>query len=146
MKESRSLIQRLHDSEINGGIAWPVQGLILAYFGCPLDGINFDEALVGSFAEAESWLDRAAASYFPESVFAKQERLSLGRPSSSRTIDLLHQGGIAGGAYWVFDSAFAAFLGDPGSTQLPNELAGVSSWAAAEAWLEQAAHKTGRNG
>src|SRR2546421_2256686 len=96
-----SVIQRLHDSEINGGVAWPVQGLILAHFGCPLDGIKFDEALVRTFAEAEAWFNRAAASYFPDSTFARQERLGPHRRSQPQTVDLLYEGGIPGGTYWV---------------------------------------------
>lgn len=55
-----SAIQEIHDIEVNGGLAWPEEGKILVYLGCPLDPPPrtrmLGEALVGSFAEAEAWL------------------------------------------------------------------------------------------
>jgi hypothetical protein len=55
-----SAIQQIQDIEFNGGLAWPEDGSILVYLGCPLDPPPrtrmFGEALVESFAAAEAWL------------------------------------------------------------------------------------------
>jgi hypothetical protein len=122
-----SAVQELHDAEFNGGIAWPEQGKILVYLGCPLDPPPrqrmFGEALVGNFAEAEAWLRKRRSEAFGEAV----ENSRSPEPASS-AIDRLFAAGVPGSVYWVYDSAFGVTLGDRKS--------GVTNWAEAEAWLE----------
>ena len=66
----RPLIERLHDSEINGSIAWFFDGGWKVELGDPLNGV-LAEDVVGSYAEAEAWLDRSARKHFPNSDYAR---------------------------------------------------------------------------
>jgi hypothetical protein len=133
---TKSVIQRVHDSEINGCIGWPIEGRLLIQFGCPLDGIFFGEALVGSYAEAEIWLDEAVQRYAPNSSYTQQAK-KLGRPTPQPSvIERLYERGIAGAVMWMYDGAFAASLGDPTNTA-PQRSRSLFSWAEAEAWFER---------
>ncbi len=120
-----SAIQAIHDIEIGGGLAWPEEGNLLVYLGCPLDAARMrerGEALVGSFAEADAWLRARAAEY----------GLRLDPPAeipAMTIVDRLLAAGVPGSVYWIFDSAFGVTLEDQGEQ--------VSSWAEAETWLER---------
>jgi hypothetical protein len=123
-----SAIQELHDSEVNGGLAWPEQGRILVYLGCPLDPPPHErmlgEALVDSFAEAEDWLRNKSRELCGE-AFEPPARNGHAEPVVQR----LFEAGISGSVYWVYDGAFGVTLAD--------REGGVNSWAEAEAWLAE---------
>ena len=117
----------MHDIEVNGGLAWPDNGKILVYLGCPLDPPPrermFGEALVGSFAAAEAWLRSRAE---------KDYGVSFGPPQAEPfkpVVQRLFEAGIAGSVHWVFDGAFGVTL--------PGHEGGASCWAEAEAWLAE---------
>ncbi len=139
---ARSIIQMIHDIEVNGGIAWPQQGGILIHFGCPLDGIRFDEAFVGSFREAEEWLHDALLKY-PETSSAYAKLTKGRRPPKEKSpiIQLLFEHRIPGSVFWIYDSAFTAIYGDPNSTGWTAPSAGLSSWAETEQWFEREARE-----
>jgi len=118
-----SPIQALHDMEINGGLAWPENGRILVYLGCPLDEARMrerGEALVDSFGAAEAWLKARAADY-GETV---EPRTGMGKPVVQR----LFAAGVRGSVYWMYDGGFGMTL--------PDNQGGASSWREAEAWME----------
>jgi hypothetical protein len=119
-----SFIQALHDREFNGGLAWPEDGKILVYLGCPLDPPPrqrmFGEALVASFVEAQEWL-RERARHHGETLQQTQEA------SEEPIVQRLFEAGIPGSVTWVYDGAFGMTLG-------PRQ-GGASSWAEAETWL-----------
>jgi hypothetical protein len=122
-----SIIQCVHDLEINGGIAWPFESRLLIYYGCPLDGKRWNEALVSSFAEAERWL----VTQFPECG-------PYDGSGSDAIVDRLYRGGVAAGIYWVYDSAFSVGVGVPNELGNVRPQASASSWAEAEQWLASA--------
>ena len=66
----RSLIERLHDSEINGSICWFYDGGWKVQLGDELNGIEAEE-ITASYAAAEAWLDRKARELHPDSAFAR---------------------------------------------------------------------------
>ena len=121
-----SAIQALHNSEVNGGLAWPEHSRILVYLGCPLDPPPrqrmFGEALVASFAEAEEWL-RERARHHGETLQQSREA------SEESIVQRLFEAGIPGSVTWVYDGAFGMTLG-------PHQ-DGASSWAEAEEWLAE---------
>jgi hypothetical protein len=123
-----SAIQKMHDIEVGGGLAWPENGRILIYLGCPLDpvrGREAGEAMVDSFAEAEAWLCRR---------LRKDYGRKAPRPERARSkpiVQRLFAAGVPGSVYWIYDSAFGVSLGDRED--------GVSSWAEAEAWFREQA-------
>jgi hypothetical protein len=121
-----SAIQQMHDIEVGGGLAWPEEGKILVYLGCPLDPVRMreaGEALVDSFEEAEAWLlERASQDY---RLGFKRPRKNEGQPVVQR----LFEAGIPGSVYWIYDGCFGMTLG-------PIE-GGAASWAEAEAWLAE---------
>jgi hypothetical protein len=127
-----SAIQALHDIEIGGGLAWPEEGKILVYLGSPFDdAARRDErgrALVGSFAEVEAWLRTRAA----EHGVHLEPSTAIRSPT---IVDRLLAAGVPGSVYWIFDGAFSVTVGRHGE--------GVSSWAEAEAWLEEHEDRTG---
>jgi len=53
-------LQQLHDLEIAGGIEWTFDGAWRVWIGNPLR----DEAMVGSEAEAMTWLRKKAAEIY----------------------------------------------------------------------------------
>jgi hypothetical protein len=119
-----SAIQQMHDIEVGGGLAWPEEGKILVYLGCPLDPPPrtrmFGEVLVDSFAEAEAWLqERARVDYGVTFRPPKRGRRPI--------VQQLYEGDIPGSVYWIYDSAFAVALG--------SGEAGAGTWAEAKAWL-----------
>ena len=68
------ILQDLHDSEINGEIAWFYDGAWrVAVGGDPVDGYAA-ETDVGSIGEAVEWLRAKAVELYPESEFAKKYR------------------------------------------------------------------------
>jgi hypothetical protein len=117
----------MHDMEVNGGLAWPEEGKILVYLGCPLDPPPrtrmLGETLADSFAEAEDWL-RTRAKQDYEAAFSLPRFKRI--PS---IIQRVFKAGIPGSVHWVYDGAFGVELGD--------RKAEVSSWADAEAWLAE---------
>jgi hypothetical protein len=125
---SVSVIQQLHDLEIQGAIGWPVEGKIIARIGCPLDDWFESEVLVTSFAEAEAWFRQAAK--LPNRS-ASPERLSV--------VDELYLAGIPATALWVYDSMFQAAFVEPDDT------AAVSDWISAESWAALERHMRHRH-
>ncbi len=69
-----SIIQRLHDSEINGEVYWLYDSVFRVRLGCPLGGRVDAEAELGSWDEVEEWLKRKATELYPESEFARGAR------------------------------------------------------------------------
>ncbi len=63
----------LHDSEINGEVAWFYDQTWTVKLGDPLNGYD-EEAVVGSPQEAAEWLRAAAVKLYPSSEFAKLYR------------------------------------------------------------------------
>ncbi len=59
-----SVIQQLHESEINGEVSWLFDGTFRARVG-------ETEATLKSWAEAEQWLGERVMELYPDSVFAK---------------------------------------------------------------------------
>lgn len=70
MPANRPLIERLHDSEINGSISWFFDGGWRVQLGDKLNGVEAED-VVTSYAEAEAWLDRKARELHPDSMFAR---------------------------------------------------------------------------
>lgn len=130
-----AVIQALHDLEQNGGLAWPEDGKILVYLGCPLDPMprmrRDGEALVDSFAEAEAWLQRRAKEIHGKRGWSNPEK-------GESIVQRLFEAGVPGSIYWVYDSAFGVTLG--------NQSDGVTSWAEAEEWLAEAELRKQLNG
>jgi hypothetical protein len=76
----RSVIQRLHDSEIAGGVAWMYDSSFRVWLGVEGEPGTV-EGLVRSWAEAESWLVEKVLELDPTSTFAIEERAMRARPS-----------------------------------------------------------------
>jgi hypothetical protein len=118
-----SVIQQMHDLELGGGLAWPEDGKILVYLGCPLDPIRMreaGEALVGTFGEAEDWLRVKAKERFGVTFQASRKR-------GEAVVQRLYEARIPGSVYWIYDSAFAVTLKEHQGS--------VWNWTEAEAWL-----------
>lgn len=64
-----SVMQALHDSEINASISSFFDGAWFVKLGDEMNGWVAAER-VGSFEEAEVWLDRRARELYPESAYA----------------------------------------------------------------------------
>lgn len=64
-----SVMQKLHDSEINSSISSFFDGAWTVKVGDELNGWVAEE-LVSSFEEAEQWLDRKARELYPESAYS----------------------------------------------------------------------------
>ena len=64
------VIEALHDSEINGEIAWFWDNSWNVKLGDPLNGY-VAEANLSNLTEAKKWLWTTAILYYPNSVFAK---------------------------------------------------------------------------
>lgn len=64
------ILQRLHDSEINGSIEWFFDETWTVRIGDRLNGFRA-ETVVRNFAEAEAWLDLKARELYPDSVYAR---------------------------------------------------------------------------
>jgi hypothetical protein len=65
------ILQDLHDSEINGEIAWLYDGAWrVCVGGDPVDGYAA-EVVVENLAEAVEWLRTEAIRRYPDSEFAK---------------------------------------------------------------------------
>lgn len=73
----KSVMQRLHDSEINCRIEcfWDQQWS--AYIGDDMNGYKAENHNLGSYDEAETWLALTAIGLYPGSVF------SMGEPQSA---------------------------------------------------------------
>ena len=69
----KSVIQRLHDSEIHGSVSWVYDSAFTVQLGIPVEA----EGFVESFKEAEDWLRREAVRLYPESHFAREEAATL---------------------------------------------------------------------
>ena len=74
-----TIIEALHDSEINGGISWFFDGVWRVTLGDPHNGIDA-EATVGSPQEAADWLRATAVKRYPDSDFARR----FGEPINER--------------------------------------------------------------
>jgi hypothetical protein len=70
MADTGEILQRLHDSEINGGIDWFFDGVWHWQIGDYLNGIKF-EGKADSLAEAMHDLAENAFVEFPRSNFAE---------------------------------------------------------------------------
>jgi hypothetical protein len=66
-----SLIQDLHDSEINCATQTFFDGVFQAKLGDPLNGFSA-EANLDSWEELENWLRKTAIEKYPDSEFAKK--------------------------------------------------------------------------
>jgi len=70
---SGSILQRLHDSEINGSIEWFFDGVWTVKLGDIVNGWTVGE-VVDSLEEAEAWLDAKARELYPDSDYARSSR------------------------------------------------------------------------
>jgi hypothetical protein len=66
-----SVLQRMHDSELNASISTFFDRVITAKLGDELNGF-VAEQLCDTVEEAEQWLAAEAIRRYPNSVFAKQ--------------------------------------------------------------------------
>jgi hypothetical protein len=66
-----TIIEALHDSEINGSVSWFFDNVWSVALGNPHKGIDA-EATVSSPQEAAEWLRANAARLHPDSKFAKR--------------------------------------------------------------------------
>lgn len=67
-----SVIQELHDSEINGAVEWLYDGAFAVRIGGPEGPVATDQ--LHSWQEAEIWLRMMATELYPDSRFAKTQR------------------------------------------------------------------------
>lgn len=65
-----SILQRLHDSEINASVESFFDRVWTVRLGDRMNGYRA-ETTVESFAEAEAWLDREARRLYPDSGYAR---------------------------------------------------------------------------
>jgi len=138
------IIQRLHDSEIDGALEWPIQGKIFVHLGSPVSRDFEAEAIVDTFADAQAWLDQEAIRRSPNGAYARSRRHQPAEPQPSIVQELL-DADVAGTASWYFDGAFGATLGDPtGEAPRVDSDATLSSWADCERWLRDQAVKIKR--
>jgi hypothetical protein len=71
-----SLIEDLHDSEINGDIGWFFDGVWRAKLGDPRNGYVAEADGLPSIRQAAEWLRSKAIELYPDSEFANQWRRS----------------------------------------------------------------------
>ena len=69
--ELASLLEDLHDSEINGEISWFYDNVWGAKVGDKLNGYLAETAELPSLGNAARWLCDRALEFYPESEFAK---------------------------------------------------------------------------
>ena len=69
--DTLQIIADLHDSEINGEIAWLYDRVWAAKLGNPINGY-VAEATAGSLAEVATWLQYEAVRRYPDSEFARK--------------------------------------------------------------------------
>jgi hypothetical protein len=74
-----TVIEALHDSEINGAVSWLFDDVWHVVLGDSHNGIDA-EATVGSPQEAAEWLRANAVRRYPHSEFAKQFPRSVNQP------------------------------------------------------------------
>jgi hypothetical protein len=68
-----SVLERLGDAEINGGLQWMFAGQIEVWIGSPYAGMsNITRTDVTTFAEAYAWLHAEACRRYPESSYATE--------------------------------------------------------------------------
>ena len=70
---SGSVLQRLHDSEINGSVEWFYDSVWTVRLGDPINGWRVS-GVVESLREAEIWLDVQARELYPDSDYARSSR------------------------------------------------------------------------
>lgn len=68
-----SIMQQLHDSEINCGVKCFWDSCWTAWIGDDMNGIKCINEHLKSFGECEAWLIENAIIQYPNSVFAKAE-------------------------------------------------------------------------
>ena len=69
--ELASLLEDLHDSEINGEISWFYDNVWGAKVGDKLNGYLAETAELPSLGNAARWLCDRALEFYPDSAFAK---------------------------------------------------------------------------
>jgi hypothetical protein len=74
-----TIIEALHDSEINGAVSWLYDGVWTAQLGDAVNGIVAD-VVVGSAKEAAEWLRANAVRRYPHSAFARIHPRSANDP------------------------------------------------------------------
>ena len=72
--ELASLLEDLHDSEINGEIGWFFDGVWRAKIGDPWNGYRAEIDGLPGLSEAAEWLQSKAIEIYPDSEFAKAHR------------------------------------------------------------------------
>ena len=72
--ELASLLEDLHDSEINGEIGWFFDRVWRAKIGDPWNGFRAETDGLLSLAHAAEWLRSQAIELYPNSEFAKAHR------------------------------------------------------------------------
>jgi len=72
--ELASLLEDLHDSEINGEIGWFFGRVWRAKIGDPCNGYQAEVDGLPGLAEAAEWLRQKANELYPDSAFAKAYR------------------------------------------------------------------------
>lgn len=73
-----SVLQELHDSEINASIQSFYDGCWTAKIGDDMNGFVAEDASLESFEDCEQWLSETAKKMFPQSVYTQK---SQGSPS-----------------------------------------------------------------
>jgi len=72
-----SVIQEIHNIEVSGGLAWPEEGKILVYLGCPLDPPPrermFGEFYTENFTDAANWIREKAKEVFGAELAAPSQ-------------------------------------------------------------------------
>jgi hypothetical protein len=71
MSDLGTIIAALHDSEINGEIAWFFDGVWRVKLGDP-DNSYDAEAVVSGLDDAAEWLRATAVRLYPDSTFAQR--------------------------------------------------------------------------
>ena len=66
-----SILQQLHDSEINCGVKCFWDSCWTAWIGDDMNGIKSENTGLENFARCEMWLREEALRLFPNSAFAK---------------------------------------------------------------------------
>lgn len=84
-----TVIEALHDSEINGSVSWIYDGTWQVTLGDTMNGI-LAEAAVNSPQEAAEWLRANAVRRFPHSAFARRFPRSAISLQSDRDLKTRH--------------------------------------------------------
>lgn len=74
-----TIIEALHESEINGSVSWFFDDVWRVFLGDPDNGIDAEATVYGP-QEAAEWLRANAVRRYPHSTFAKRFPRSINLP------------------------------------------------------------------